>query len=523
MPPLAVLLAFASLAIITQRADAAVDASQWHGRSIYFVVTDRFARRGGDDDAPCSGMEWCGGTLQGVTDKLDYIQGMGFDALWITPVVKQVDWRDTYNGTGYHGYWAQDFFSIDPHLGTEGDLEELSAECKKRGMLLMLDVVANHVGPMHTVDDIKRLGAPLNRPDASQFHNLGRQPGEGVNDFLKHPDSAFVSEGCFPWFGSACNMTVIRDGWFGDLADLRQEDAVVSNYLLTWISYMVTRYRLDGIRLDTALYMPKWFLKHFQESAGVYMIGEVTTYNMSFHSGFQEPLAGLLNFPVTMMLRSIFNKSGSLTILQELLQQQKHENYKDLDALGNFVDNHDGPRFVHTMGGDVSKLKNGLVWTMLYQGIPIIYYGTEQLEVSNQQDDRTSMWPHYSNSSDLYLFIGKLNGLRKSFGLAAGGALKREEATAVWSSSQSLAFVRGKLMGVITKVGAEGGGDATDATPVCVPLSSLGQHWPSSCAIAQLKSELGGGVHCKDESVCASLANGEPAVISSGNSRTFIV
>ena len=66
---------------------AEMNTSQWYGRSVYFVMTDRFASL--DDRHQCSGREWCGGTLRGVISKLDYIRGMGFDAVWITPVVTQ--------------------------------------------------------------------------------------------------------------------------------------------------------------------------------------------------------------------------------------------------------------------------------------------------------------------------------------------------------------------------------------------------------------------------------------------------
>ena len=66
------------------------------------------------------------------------------------------------------------------------------------------------------------------------------------------------------------------------------------------------------------------------------------------------------------------------------------------NLLGNFIDNHDNERFLYNHSGDVAPLKNGLTWIMLYQGIPIIYYGTEQVEVSNQKDNRFSMWPHYN-------------------------------------------------------------------------------------------------------------------------------
>ena len=136
------LIVFALVAAAAAETEA---QASWQGRSIYFVVTDRFARNKGKDQSPCGGRPWCGGTFNGIVDKLEYIQGMGFDAIWITPVVKQVPWLDHYNGTGYHGYWAANFSEIDPHLGTANELKRLSYALHSRGMLLMVDVVANHV------------------------------------------------------------------------------------------------------------------------------------------------------------------------------------------------------------------------------------------------------------------------------------------------------------------------------------------------------------------------------------------
>ena len=82
---------------------ASINTSDWYGRSIYFLMIDRFALDGTDTSTPCAGREWCGGTITGIIGKLDYIQDLGFDAIWITPVVEQVEWRDNWDGTGYHG------------------------------------------------------------------------------------------------------------------------------------------------------------------------------------------------------------------------------------------------------------------------------------------------------------------------------------------------------------------------------------------------------------------------------------
>ena len=109
------------------------------GKSVYLVMIDRFAREGGlshDNAEPCGGERWCNGTLKGITKHLDYISGMGWDCIWVTPVVKNFYGPDLgQSGYGYHGYWTEDFTEIDPHFGTAEDLRELVQETHKHGSL----------------------------------------------------------------------------------------------------------------------------------------------------------------------------------------------------------------------------------------------------------------------------------------------------------------------------------------------------------------------------------------------------
>ena len=93
-------------------------------------------------------------------------------------------------------------------------------------------------------------------------------------------------------FGGGCNYTVVLDGWFGDLADLRQEHTATASYLLDWIRATVAKYELDGLRLDTATYIPRWFLQQFQAAANVYIVGEVVTTNGTLHRSYSPPLSG---------------------------------------------------------------------------------------------------------------------------------------------------------------------------------------------------------------------------------------
>jgi alpha-amylase len=125
------------------QATATID--DWRSRSIYQVITDRFARPDGSTTAPCvlEDNQYCGGTWQGLISKLDYIQGMGFTAIWISPVVTQID-GSAASGEGYHGFWSRDLTTLNSHFGTVEDLQALAQALHDRDMLFMIDVVANN-------------------------------------------------------------------------------------------------------------------------------------------------------------------------------------------------------------------------------------------------------------------------------------------------------------------------------------------------------------------------------------------
>lgn len=149
-------------------------SAQWRSQSIYQIVTDRFARTDGSTTASCNINNYCGGSWQGIINKLDYIQGMGFTAvrsilttlllrltfqIWISPVVENLP-QSTGDGESYHGYWAQNIYALNANFGSASDLRALSSALHQRGMVrkysdglpsltflfqyLMVDVVTNH-------------------------------------------------------------------------------------------------------------------------------------------------------------------------------------------------------------------------------------------------------------------------------------------------------------------------------------------------------------------------------------------
>jgi alpha-amylase len=110
-------------------------ANEWRSRTIYQILTDRFASTAVDTSKQCSNLSvYCGGNYNGLINKLDYIAGMGFDAIWISPM-------PTNLGNDYHGYAFLDLYSPNPHFGSEANLKTFITEAHNRDIWVMLDVV----------------------------------------------------------------------------------------------------------------------------------------------------------------------------------------------------------------------------------------------------------------------------------------------------------------------------------------------------------------------------------------------
>jgi alpha-amylase len=120
---------------------AAGDKNFWKSKTVYQLLTDRFSKdtQGGDKCTDLS--NYCGGTWKGIENNLDYIKGMGFDAIWISPIVDNI-------GNNYHGYAARNWEKRNDHFGSDDDLKSLVKAAHAKGIAVMVDVVANHSGPV---------------------------------------------------------------------------------------------------------------------------------------------------------------------------------------------------------------------------------------------------------------------------------------------------------------------------------------------------------------------------------------
>lgn len=418
---------------------SALSPAGWRSQSIYQVLTDRFARTDGSTTATCDTGDqiYCGGSWQGIINQLDYIQNMGFTAIWISPIVENLV-GDSADGEAYHGYWAQDINALNSNFGTESDLVALSAALHARGMYLMVDVVTNHMG------------------------YLGCGTCVDYSVFTPFDSESYFHPFCLIDYN---NATSIKVCWEGDntvsLPDLRTEDSDVLSTFETWIANLISTYTIDGLRVDSAQQVDNAFFPPFQSAAGgMHILGEVFNGDPTYVCPYQEYMSGVLNYPQYYWVTQAFEStSGSISNLVNGINEMKSD-CSDTTLLGTFMENHDNPRFP-SLTSDISLTKNAIAFTMLSDGIPIIYYGQEQHYSGGAvPNDREALWlSGYSTSATLYTFIASVNQIRNQ-AIYKDSSYVTYKAYPIYSDSSTIAMRKGdtgyQIIGVFSNLGASG-------------------------------------------------------------------
>ncbi|KAJ5093297.1 hypothetical protein N7456_009158 [Penicillium angulare] len=385
---------FGRLSLLASLIGPAIAATpaEWRTQSIYFMLTDRFARTDNSTTASCDSSmgQYCGGSWQGIINQLDYIQNMGFTAIWITPVTEQLP-QSTSDGEAYHGYWQQDIYSVNSNYGTADDLKALASALHDRNMYLMVDVVTNHMGYAGAGNDVDySVFNPFNSED--YFHAYCE-----ITDYS--------------------NTTMAEQCWEGDttvsLPDLNTESETVQNLWNDWITDLVSNYSIDGLRIDSVFEVQKDFFPGFEKAAGVYCVGEVDNGDPTLVCPYQDVLDGVLDYPTYWpLLRAFESTSGSISDLYDMINTVKSD-CADSTLLGSFVENHDNPRFA-SYTDDMSLAKNAAAFTIMSDGIPIIYAGQEQhYDGGAVPKNREAVWlSKFDTSSELYTLISQGNAIR---------------------------------------------------------------------------------------------------------------
>ena len=346
---------------ITDRVKENKKDFDWDEAVVYFMMTDRFFD-GNKSNNTASGADtygknpglYHGGDFAGVTAKLDYLQDLGVNTIWITPIVENIKGVDVtdegskdvpYNAA-YHGYWASDFTKLNPTLGTTKEFETMISEAHKRGMRIMVDIVVNHAG----------------YGTESTFADMLRDKS--------------VSEGDIK-------------SWQSGLPDFATENADVRAKLVEWQTSWMRNYGVDYFRVDT--------VKHVDSTTWAALKNSTTEVNPSFKmigeyygAGYASNGSTLGSGQMDADLDFDFNDqatsfvSGNISSVEKFLSA-RNSALNNAYMTGQFLSSHDEDGFK-------ASLMNGKQYTedeatsaalvaatlqLTAKGIPVIYYGEE--------------------------------------------------------------------------------------------------------------------------------------------------
>ena len=401
---------------------------------IYFVMTDRFDNGdASNDEAGLTGFSavtgydptdigyFHGGDFKGLTSKLDYLKGLGFNSIWITPPVKQKYVQG--DSAAYHGYWGLDFTTIDPHLGTEADFKNFVVESHKRGIKVIVDIVINH-----TADVIKYRG------DVYSYSDMSEYPYKDCNG-KKFDPAKYAGKSTFPKLCvtksfpvppvvSDKNKNIKAPAFLNDLTNYHnrgdstfsgesstfgdffglddvftEKPAVVAGWTKVWQDW-ITKFDIDGYRIDTAKHVNPEFWQAFipavlktaaaagKTSFPIY--GEVWDTDPNYLSKFvtDYKFPGVLDFAFQAAASKYATYGNGERDLLDLFNQDDLYTTATTSAYGltTFLDNHDMGRIGMFLQGNTDatatqllerdQFANALLF--LLRGGPTVYYGDEK-------------------------------------------------------------------------------------------------------------------------------------------------
>ncbi len=348
-------------------------AFDWDEARIYFMLTDRFYDGDKTNNNPNGEYydldhpeSYHGGDFAGITKKLDYLDKLGINTIWITPIVDNIDWDLRYGKDGsqygYHGYWAKNFEKLDEHLGDMAAFHRLIDAANERGIKIMVDVVLNHPG--YGMESGAVSTGATNFPT-----NKERQVFEGM--IRSNPVD-----------GDDLKMSL------SGLPDFKTEEAAVRDQLVKWQTDWIKRSKtkkgntIDYFRVDTVKHVDSTTWKSFKNELTAIkpdfkMIGEhygasVNNTGGYLHSGQMD---SLLDFDFKYQAESFVN--GNIDGVESALQYRNMQLSNEA-TLGQFLSSHDEDGFlVSRAGGDEGKHMVAASLQMTAKGQPVIYYGEE--------------------------------------------------------------------------------------------------------------------------------------------------
>jgi glycosidase len=462
-----------------------VPSPAWEDQVVYFVMTDRFSngdpsnddQKRGEYDPTNSG-KYSGGDLQGVIDRLDYIQGLGATAVWITPPVANMWWDPLQQSGGYHGYWARHLKKVDEHVGTLDTYKALSAALHARGMYLIQDVVPNHMGNFFQYDPYAPTCAPATS-DAACVTGTAIPGCDVTQGFVKNSAAAPTSKpeqapfdqddatdpvqraaAIYHWtpaisdYTNACQEVNYQ---ISDLDDLNTENPVVRKALRDSYGYWIKEVGVDAFRVDTAKFVPHDFWNDFFQSTdadapGMMAVARTTGRDRFFAFGevyeipdpmtdalerkvasylgtaLKPELPSVLGFPLYGEIGRVFAGGQPTSFMTYRLGKLMDPTlYPNPNLIPTFIDNHDVRRFLSISSPTGEDLLQALSFLFTIPGIPVVYQGTEQGFTETRQamfkGGYLAKADAFNTSAAVYQRIQKLAALRKGNPVFSRGAL----------------------------------------------------------------------------------------------------
>ncbi|GAA0348632.1 glycoside hydrolase family 13 protein [Bacillus horti] len=380
----------------------------------YQIFPERFANGNSSND-PEDTLAWnsadptptnhFGGDIEGITAHLDYLQELGINGIYLTPIFK------AYSN---HKYDTIDYLAIDPNFGDEAAFKTMVEECHKRGIRVMLDAVFNHSGfYFPPFQDVLEKGEKSKYKDWFHIHEfpIQTEPKANYHTFAFTP---FMPK-------------------------LNTAHPEVKEYLLNVATHWIEKYDIDGWRLDVANEVDHEFWREFRKAVrsvkeDVYILGELWHDSTPWLYGDQ--FDSVMNYPFQTNVLDLFVRDR-LTPKQfkEKMTSVYYMYPKPItEVLFNLVGSHDTPRILTECKDSVEDVKLILTLLLTYEGSPCIYYGDE-IGLTGGMDPgcrKCMPWDEAEYNLDLLDHTKKLIALRKREGLL------RNQGTLTWMEHEGL-------------------------------------------------------------------------------------
>lgn len=356
---------------------------------IYLITPDRFANGNPENDIVDGLLETDldrnhnykrhGGDIQGIINNLDYIDDMGFTAIWSSPLL-----INDMPEQSYHGYAMTDFYVVDPRFGTLEEYIKLSDGAAQKGIKLIMDQVANHCGLQHWWMKDLPFKDWVN-------YQLEFEKGEKVintNHRRTVNQDAYASES---------DKNLMEKGWFvSAMPDLNQKNPFMAKYLIQNSIWWIETLKLGGIRQDTypypdKVFMADWAKAIMTEYPNFNIVGEEWSYNPLLvaywqadavnKDGYESYLKSTMDFPLQKALvHALIEDEKWDTGLVKLYEGLANDfAYQHPESILLFGDNHDMDRIYTQLDESLPLTKMTMAFLMVAPRIPQVYYGTEIL------------------------------------------------------------------------------------------------------------------------------------------------